>query len=123
MWAAYAKAGLTANPDEPDLGKYATDDALTRLTSGLVDLRKAGHIIRGDLVTNPAATSASASTGPGQVPITDCVDDSRFLIYVAATGAPVNDTPGGRRATTAVAGEAQGTWKIMSFAVRGVGTC
>ena len=124
MWAAYAKAGLTANPDEPDLARYTTADALAVLVKGLTTYRDAGHILKGDLVTHPSIKDSGASSDSSSIDVVDCLDDTRFLVYVAATGALLNDTPGGRRSTTAVVVDTGGnTWKVTSFAVKGVGTC
>ena len=115
MWAAYAKAGLTANPDDPDLAKYATGDALNTLVKGLTNYRSAGHILKGDVVNSPSVANPSASVDPNRVNIVDCIDDTRFLVYVAATGALLNDVPGGRRSTTAVVADAgESTWKVTS---------
>ena len=124
MWTAYAKAGLTANPDEPDLARYATGDALNTLVKGLTNYRKAGQILKGDVVNSPSAANSAVSVDPSRVDVVDCIDDTRFLVYVAATGALVDDVPGGRRSTTAVVADTGGgTWKVSSFAVKAVGTC
>ena len=124
MWAAYAKAGLTANPNEPDLALYASADALKVLTSGLAAVHDAGQVIRGDLVTNPSVKDPGASPDPTRIDLVDCLDSSRFLIYVAATGALADDKPGGRRAVTAIVDDVGGNhWKVTSFAARAVGTC
>jgi hypothetical protein len=124
MWSAYAKAGLTANPDEPDLAKYAAGDALNTLTRGLTNYRTAGHILKGDVVNSPSVAGSGASVDPSSVNIADCLDGSRFLVYVAATGALADNVPGGRRSTTAVVADAGGgIWKVTSFAVKAVGTC
>jgi hypothetical protein len=124
MWTAYVKAGLTANPDDPDLAVYATADALTLLRSGLSELRDEGNVVRGDLVTNPQVKSSNSTENPNTINITDCLDDSNSLVYVAKTGALLNDVPGGRRSTTAVVVKsADSSWKVSSFAAHAVGTC
>lgn len=123
MWRAYAKAGLTANPDEPDLAKYANGGALKTLTDGLRSLKSKGQVIRGEFDSNPQVTSASPAARPTAVEITDCLDDSDFLTY-KNSGEPADDDRGGRRSAIATASNL-GTdgWKVTSFAVQGVGTC
>ncbi|MDG4760341.1 hypothetical protein [Micromonospora sp. WMMD710] len=123
MWQAYAKAGLTANPDDPDLARFASDAALQTLKSGLSSYRSKGQILKGDLVVNPQVRQSSLVSTPPTVTVTDCIDDTRFLVYTAA-GSPINDVPGGRRAVeaTVTGGGTQG-WKVVSFGVREVGTC
>ena len=123
MWQAYAKAGLTANPDDPDLDRYAADNALANLQKGLRGYRDKGQVIKGDLVTNPQVSDASPDADPTSVTVTDCVDDTKFLVYKRAGGL-ADDAPGGRRFTRATVTKvgADG-WKVTSFGVQAVNTC
>lgn len=123
MWRAYAKAGLTADPDDPDLGRYAADTALQTLQKGLKGYRDKAQVLKGDLVTNPQVSGASPDADPTSVTITDCVDDTKFLVYKRAGGL-ANDAPGGRRSTKATVTnvDADG-WKVTSFGVQAVNTC
>jgi hypothetical protein len=123
MWRAYAKAGLTANPDDPDLGRYATATALKTLTDGLKGYRDKGQVLKGDLVTNPQASGASPDTEPTTVTITDCLDTTKFLVY-KSSGELADDVPGGRRSTKAtVTNVGADGWKVTSFGVQAVNTC
>lgn len=123
MWQAYAKAGLTANADEPDLVRYASGRALTTLKEGLAGYRKDGQILKGDLVTHPQVSGASPDVDPKSVTITDCLDDTKFLVY-KLSGERADDVPGGRRYTKATVTNlgAEG-WKVTSFGVQAVNTC
>lgn len=123
MWRAYAKAGLTADANEPELAQYASGAALNTLTSGLSSYRSKGHVLKGEYVSNPQATAASPSSSPVTVSVTDCLNDANFLVY-NASGNRVDDEPGGRRATRATVSDlgAEG-WKVTSFGVQEIGTC
>lgn len=123
MWRAYAKAGLTADANEPELARYASGRALKTLTSGLAAYRSKGHVLKGESVSNPQAAAASLSSDPATVTVTDCLDDTNFLVY-DASGKRVDEEPGGRRATRATVTDlgAEG-WKVTSFGVQEVGTC
>jgi hypothetical protein len=123
MWRAYAKAGLKANPDEPDLAHYASGAALKTLTSGLAAYRNKGQVLKGEYVSVPQTAGASLDTTPSTVTVADCLDDSHFLVYDAA-GKRVDDEAGGRRATRATVSDL-GTegWKVTSFGIQEVGTC
>ncbi|WP_431895550.1 hypothetical protein [Micromonospora haikouensis] len=123
MWRAYAKAGLTADADEPELARYASGTALTTLTSGLSAYRSKGQALKGEYVSNPQASGASPSSRPTAVTVADCLDDANFLVY-DASGKRADDEPGGRRATRATVSDlgAEG-WKVTSFGVQEVGTC
>lgn len=123
MWRAYAKAGLTADANEPELPQYASGAALKTLTSGLSSYRSKGHVLKGEYVSNPQATAASPLSRPATVTVTDCLNDINFLVY-DASGNRVDDEPGGRRATRATVSDlgAEG-WKVTSFGVQEVGTC
>jgi hypothetical protein len=123
MWQAYAKAGRTANPDDPDLGRYATGSALKTLTDGLKGYRDKAQILKGDLVTNPQVAGASPGTDPKDVTVTDCVDDTKFLVY-QRSGELVNNVPGGRRSAKAtVTNLGADGWKVTGFGVQAVNTC
>lgn len=123
MWQAYAKAGLTADPQEPDLARYATGQALSTLTSGLTNLRKDGKVIKGEYRSAPQVVGASPSTAPTTISVQDCLDTTGFLTYKAATGALVNDIPGGNRAVRATVARDGDVWKVSSFGAQEVGTC
>lgn len=123
MWRAYAKAGLTANPDEPALSRYTAGKALQTLTDGLAGYRKDGQILKGDLVTRPRVEQASPGANARSMTVTDCLDTTNFLVY-SRSGEPADDAPGGRRFTRATVTDL-GTegWKVTSFGVQAVGTC
>lgn len=123
MWQAYAKAGLTANPDEPDLARHASDEALQVLKAGLASYQSKGHVIKGKYGSNPRIAEASPPADPKAVSVTDCLDTRNFLTY-KSSGEPVDDEPGGFRLTRATITNlgAEG-WKVTSFGVQAVGTC
>lgn len=122
MWKAYAKAGLTANPDEPDLAVYATDPALKVLRDGLAGYRAKGQMFKGEYGSSPSVAAASPASTPTTVIIADCLDSTNFLVY-NASGEKADDIPGGRRSTSATVKSHGGVWKVTNFAVRRKGTC
>jgi hypothetical protein len=123
MWQAYAKAGLTANSAEPDLARYASGSALKTLADGLASYQSKGQVLKGEYISTPQVVGASPSPNPSAVSLTDCLDDSRFLVY-KASGEQANERPGGRRLTRATVSDlgADG-WKVTSFGVQEAGTC
>jgi hypothetical protein len=124
MWQTYAKAGATADPAEPSLATYASGDALQVLQSGLEELRREGHVIKGAYISDPKVVEESPSTEPTTLTISDCIDTRDFLIYDAKTGALADDEPGGRRAVVAASGQGvDGRWTITEFGVQEVGSC
>ncbi|MFE9690677.1 hypothetical protein [Micromonospora sp. NPDC005806] len=123
MWRAYAKAGRAANPDEPDLARYAADEALATLRKGLAEYRSEKQVIKGEFGSSPRAADAVPPGDPTTVTVTDCLDGTRFLVYTAA-GELADDEPGGRRSATATVVNRRGEgWKVTSFGVQEVGTC
>jgi hypothetical protein len=123
MWAAYEKAGETANPDDPELATYAADVALQTLTNGLRSVRDRGLVIKGDIVLAPAVTVVEPADRPTSIKITDCADDSKSLLY-RKSGELYNDKPGGRRLIVAtVKDTGGGVWKVVSFGAHDVGSC
>ncbi|WP_030442476.1 hypothetical protein [Actinoplanes subtropicus] len=122
MWRSYAKAGLTANRDEPDLAVYATGPALKLLRDGLAGYRAKGQVFRGEYRSNPSVAAATPAARPSTVIIADCLDSTNFLVY-KTSGEKADDVPGGRRSTSATVRMLGGVWKVTSFAVRKKGTC
>ncbi|WKU03394.1 hypothetical protein [Micromonospora sp. HUAS LYJ1] len=122
MWQAYAKAGLTANPQEPDLARFATGAALSLLTSGLAKLREDGEVIKGQYQSSPRVT-AGPSPAPGTIFVLDCLNTTDFLTYKASSGALTDDTPGGNRAVRATVIRVGDVWKVSTVAAQAVGTC
>lgn len=123
MWRAYAKAGLTANPDEPSLPVHTTGEALTNLKNGLAKLRRDGEVIKGEYQSDPQVTEASPAATPSSISVQDCLNTARFLTYKTATGALADDVPGGNRAVRATVTRDDGGWKVSSFGVQAVGSC
>ncbi|MGC4885771.1 hypothetical protein [Micromonospora sp. DT227] len=124
MWQAYAKAGLTANPQEPDLARYTTGPALALLTSGLTKLRAEGEIIKGQYQSSPHVVTATTPSPAGDtVTVQDCLNTTDFLTYKASSGTLANDTPGGNRAVLATVTRDDVIWKVSTVAAQAVGTC
>lgn len=124
MWRAYAKAGLTANPDEPELSKYSSGKALVALQGALAAAKSARQVIKGELGSYPQVTEVTPIDKPVTVSVTDCLNTTKFLTY-NMSGALVDDVPGGRRLTRATVtklGPDEG-WKVTGLGIQAVGTC
>jgi len=123
MWADLADAAKTADYQSSRLSEHADGTALSQLVRGLYANKQHGIVAKGDPATNPKVTSATPSSNPTSVVIADCFDDSRWLNYLAATGALQNEVAGGNHATTATVSQSNGVWKVTELAVGAVGTC
>ena len=124
MWQAYRKAGLAADPDEPDLHRYASGRALSTLQGALAAARRDGHVIKGELGLDPRIETVSPSTQPTTIGVIDCLNTESFLTYTTS-GDPVDDEPGGRRLTRATVTNlgTDGGWKVTGLGIQAVGTC
>lgn len=123
MWKAYAKAGLTADPNEADLRRYATGAALKTLTDGLAAYRSKGQVLKGEYTSTPQVIGGSSPAAASTLSITDCLDDSKFLVY-KTSGERADDKPGGRRLARATVADLGGMgWRVTSFGVQEIGTC
>ena len=111
--------GSAADWQDPRLAAYASGAALSTLVSGLYSAARQGIVIKGTIGVNPQVVSVSAA----RVLVTDCVNDTHWLNYVAATGKLQNSAPGGRHLTEAVVTDADGRWTVSQLAVRQAGTC
>lgn len=124
MWEAMAKAGETSDWQAPDLGKFATDNALTTITRSLYTDHFNHVVTQGRPKNNPQVSSVEPQNAPETVMLSDCGDSSGTVKVFADTRKPVNDKPGGRQSiVTEVRKQADGSWRVTRFAVQGVGTC
>ncbi|GIH10051.1 hypothetical protein Rhe02_81180 [Rhizocola hellebori] len=119
---AFSAASRMGDPSYPDLAKYGTGDALALYTDALNASKVKGLLGRGQAIFHPRVTALSPPVAPTKVSIEDCMDTSATSQY-KANGDPYQDTPGGRRLVFAEVEFHDGTWKVFSLAVRGVGSC
>ncbi|MDG4795442.1 hypothetical protein [Micromonospora sp. WMMD1082] len=123
MWKAYVEAIRVPDPKYPGLARYSQGDALDVWVTGLTSVAEQGLVGEGEVTLKPAVRSANPNATPPTVEIRDCVDSSKSRL-VKQDGSPYQDTPGGKRATTAtVARISEGVWKVTQIAIDGVGTC
>jgi hypothetical protein len=122
MWAAFVAASNNGQADPPALRKYTTGSALQTLNKGLALNKSRSQKTKGAPTMKPELTSIGPGTAQRTATVADCVDSTRWLLY-QADGRLVDNKPGGRRQVTATVTEVGGTWKVTTFAARGVGTC
>lgn len=123
MWTAMTQAGLTSNYQSPKVAQYAAGDALSEIDRSLYTDHLNGVVTKGQPTINPHVTSVSPAANPTTLMISDCGNDSAWLKY-KTNGQLQDNTPGGRRSITAEAQkQPDGSWKVIAFAVEGVGTC
>jgi hypothetical protein len=124
MWKDFATAGHTSDWKSPLLSQYATGDALLQMSRGLYADHLNGYITKGAPVDHPLIKSATPTSDPTTVLISDCGDSTHWLKYVAKTGRLATTAPGGHQSITArVTKQTNGVWKVDEFAVLAVGTC
>lgn len=123
MWKEMQAAGVTADWKDPRLASYASGQALSALVTGLRHARGQGIVIKGTIVTHPRAGTAAPAGSPDRVLVTDCLDDTRWLNYEAATGRLQNNVPGGHRLVKALVTRSAGQWTVSRLAVHAEGTC
>ena len=119
MWADLVAANQTSNYQAPNLPDHLAGQALLTVTDNMAVEKAQGIITLGQPVLHPVVVSASATS----VQIQDCVQDSGWLQYLAATHKLLNDIPGGDRSTTATVTDEHGTWKVTQINSEAEGTC
>lgn len=124
MWEAMTRAGETSDWKAPELGKFATGNALTTITRSLYTDHFNHVVAQGRPKNDPQVTSVEPQNAPETVMLSDCGDSSGTTKVFADTRKPINDKPGGRQSIVAeVKKQADGAWRVTRFAVQGVGTC
>ncbi len=120
---AFTAASNAGTDDTTELAKYATGSALQRLAKGLADNKTKGLHSQGTPVIDPPhVTEIAPANDPTTVMVTGCVDGTHWLLY-KSNGQLADNTPGGRRGTSAQIDKSDGVWKVTSLAIQGVGTC
>jgi hypothetical protein len=119
-----APSGSAASPGTPSyqspiLQQHLDGAALLTIEENLDANEAHGIIGLGMPVLHPTVESASATT----VQLRDCMDDTHWLEYYAASHTLVNNIPGGHRYTTATVTDENGTWKVTQLDTRDDGTC
>ena len=114
-----APSPTTPSYQNPILQQHLDGQALLTIEENLDTDESQGIIGLGAPVLHPTATDSSATT----VQVRDCMDDTHWLEYYAATHTLVNDIPGGHRYTTATVTDENGTWKVTQLDTRDDGSC
>jgi hypothetical protein len=118
MQRAFLKAGAAADPDHPELARYAAGAALQQLTALVRSMRDQGLRARGEAVFHARVESMA----PTRARVRDCMDTSRTERY-KANGNPFQDSPGGLRLVVADLEHFDSAWKVTGLAVQAVGSC
>jgi hypothetical protein len=122
MWKDLEAAGRTADPNAQQLGDHASGGALRLLKYGLAKDRQDGVVAKGYVVLTPQVESATPATTPKQVKITDCSDDSHWLLY-KPDGTLKNNVPGGHYKTQATIQRTGDDWKVTELTMGETGSC
>jgi len=122
MWDAFVAASNNGDVEPPSLAEHTAGTALTKLNKGLALNRSRGLNSKGKPKLAPKVTAIGPVAGPTSVSISDCVDDSQWLLY-KKSGQLADDEPGGRRQAVAKVEKAGDVWKVTTFALQRTGTC
>ena len=123
MWADMASAATTSDSKSPLLARHATGTALAQIVQSLYADKQAGLISRGEPALSPQISSLDISKQPAEAVISDCGDDTKWLKYEKSTGKLQNKQQGGRHRISADVYGLNGSWRVVSFQLKGVGTC
>lgn len=122
MWDVFVAASNSGQVEPPELAVHTAGTALTKLNKGLALNRSRGLKSKGEPRLSPKVTAIGPVVRPSSVSISDCVDDSQWLLY-KKDGQPADDEPGGRRSAVATVTWAGDAWKVTTFALQRTGTC
>ncbi|MFF4989754.1 hypothetical protein ACFY19_21360 [Streptosporangium saharense] len=123
MWEEFVSAAQTADWENPSLERHAIGDALVILRHGLWLAHEKKRVIKGEPTLTPEVTSLTPGAAPTRAKVTDCVDDSNFLVHTRAGERVEGGASTGRHRTTAVLSLRKGTWYVTTFVLREAGTC
>ncbi|WP_189959069.1 hypothetical protein [Streptomyces alanosinicus] len=115
-WEEQAKAYKAGAIEGTDLKKYAVGDALARVESDLMTMKKNGVIASGAPRSNARVSVLDLQSKPSRATLSDCLDISPWKRLYRKTGKEV-PTPQGRinhYVTVAKAEKWGKQWKILS---------
>ena len=119
MWSDVQALDQTSDYTNPRLGAHLDGQAYMTISENMAADKAKGIIGLGAPVLHPHVLSATATT----VKLADCLDDTHWLSYYAATHKLSDEVPGGHRYVAATVTDENGTWKVTTLDVRGEGTC
>jgi len=119
MWSDVAEASNTADYQAAYLPNHLAGQALLTVTDNMAVEKGRGIVAHGAPVLHPVVTTATATS----VTVSDCTDGRAWLQVYASTDKPIDDIPGGFRATTATVSKEDGTWKVTEINSGADGTC
>jgi len=119
MWGDVQAAGATSNYRDPRLGEHLDGKALLTVSENMAADQAHGIVELGTPVPHPRVITATATAAT----LADCLDDTGWLTYYAATRTLTDNVPGGHRYVTATVTNEHGTWKVTTLDTRGEGTC
>ncbi|WP_331773233.1 hypothetical protein OG948_58560 (plasmid) [Embleya sp. NBC_00888] len=119
LWTAATKAAATANAEDPELRKYAHDDALAYFVGSNLENKEKGVVVKGEPGISPRVVGETGD----RVTLADCVDGSHWLKYRASDGKLADDVPGGHHQAEATVTRTTSGWRVTSLTIEGVGTC
>lgn len=116
FWDAYVAAGDPMDPQSAALKATAVNPALETVQRSFLAHLAGGEVIRGQLELHPAAGDVTGTTAT----LTDCYLD-RTHVFIAATGAQVDDPADNTFAVTVTLTQVDGTWKVSLIQKDGQG--
>jgi len=119
MWADVQTLSATSNYTDPRLGAHLDSQAYMTVSENMSVNKANGIIGLGAPVLHAHVVTSTATT----VTLADCMDDTHWLEYYAATHKLVDNVPGGHRYTTATVTDENGTWKVTALDTRQDGSC
>jgi hypothetical protein len=121
MWSDVQAVDVTSDYTNARLGAHLDGEAYMTISENMAANKASGIVTLGAPVLHPSVVPGGPTSS--SVTIRDCLDDSRWLEYYAATHKLTDDIPGGHRYVTATVTDENGTWKVTTLDVRGEGTC
>ncbi len=125
MWQDLIAVSAISDFMAPRLMAHMLDQPLTDWAQQFATEKRKGIVASGRPVWDPEVVSVSPSGKPDRVEIADCIDSTNWLQVYAATGKPVNNVPGGRHRSEAVAtiDPVTGSWLVTQQVYGKVGSC
>lgn len=111
--AASRKASEAADPHLPELREHLGDPLLTTVRLTIRNLRDAGAVRTGAVVSDPTVTDVNLTAVPATVSIQDCIDTTGYRMIYKKDKKTVPGSGGGRYVATATAARyPDGRWLI-----------
>lgn len=123
MWEVVVEASHEGEPDPPELGDYASGDALALMRHMLEGAAEDEAAVEGEPVLDPEVVDVSPEDDPDTAVLLDCADGSEWIEHVEGASDENEDSSTGHREIDATVSSDGLSWRVSELRIWEPGSC